>query len=369
MLTIYYSYDPTVQAEIRKQAEFNSTHPLPQHTLTLSKRNKNTNQMKTLFHQQQSLSSSQGSHKSVSEVERKRDNSHLSQYTETLQQASTYAARLRLEPVSTRDAATEAQVEVEARKSSGDKEEEREQIEAAWTPAPQTRSRREMTRDVEMRTSQTDMDVCTSSLTDLSISATWSEQELYWRAQANKFALYMRKSFQSAAQTRISSYSSKGYEYRHDMVQAHRKAAICALKSRNSHIIIGEDTNERICFLGVSKLYLGSLENRTGTGRDGKKGLKIDFHGLYVREALEFAQTVIEYFLKPSFLKIRDNVLHGVGNIITGYVCIVFVVGVGNNSVNNVARMGPALEKFLLEQSINCCSTVHGELEIKLKIK
>lgn len=309
MLSIYYAHDPIVQGENSKRAAFNADNPLPSATLSSSPRKKYPS---------------------------------TSQHLPFAQSASSYAARV--------------------------------VIQTPLSASPQNiANSKKSPKSFDVNTSGLDSPAYDGSLAvGMRIDSSCyepercREDELYWRTVASDGGKLMKAAFHSAAQTRSAKHSESGYEYRNDMVVASCRAAQFALRGRNPHIVVGSNDIEHLC------LFLGIRRNQRNVMIAGVKSsmervLKIDLHGLFVREALLFIQSILDYFKSTSVKEFIDYVMESQER--ARFIIVIFVVGKGNNSVNNIARLGPAVAKLLSAQQVSFTRCGEGEMECKLRVR
>lgn len=72
-----------------------------------------------------------------------------------------------------------------------------------------------------------------------------------------------------------------------------------------------------------------------------------DLHGLYVREAVQFVESVFEYHKSNHRMILR------------------FIIGKGNHSIGNISRLGPALKKYLDSHHISY-TALDGEIRARI---
>jgi hypothetical protein len=167
--------------------------------------------------------------------------------------------------------------------------------------------------------------------------------------------------------------SSRGGVFKERMLMCGSMAAKCALDARNPHISVCVRSSGRLEYRGsVNSPRRNTVaenvtcsSSQSGRNSNGRKSPRevvddaaaaveqttIDLHGLYVKEAIEFTASVLDYYY--------DRSAHP-------RVLIRFIVGRGVLSQGGVCRLGPAIKKYLDSEGVYC-SLTEGELRVRIQ--
>ena len=138
-------------------------------------------------------------------------------------------------------------------------------------------------------------------------------------------------------------------------------AAKYALEEKNPNLNVVITPSGKIEFTGFSQKrdFFHGNQNAQHHLRNGGDLLELsgysrkviielfDLHGLLVREAIQFVESIFNFYGTENRVILR------------------FIVGRGNHSIGRVLRLGPALKKYL--ESINIQYTVlDGEIRARI---
>ena len=145
------------------------------------------------------------------------------------------------------------------------------------------------------------------------------------------------------------------------MLHADVNAATCALKANNPGINVYANNVSRVIeYRGYPGGETWLTPDNSSSGR--KLSVKIDLHGLVIREAITFLDSLLVHYRVSSSAPSRVDGAPIVGKRM---FVVTLVVGKGIHSVGGVARLGPALSKHLISNyEVNC---VHRPGELCLK--
>jgi hypothetical protein len=138
-------------------------------------------------------------------------------------------------------------------------------------------------------------------------------------------------------------------------------AAKYALEAKNPNLTVSISESGKLEFSGFAQkrdLFHGNQNAQNNLRNDGDdielsgRGKKIlielfDLHGLLVREAIQFVNSIFNFYGTQHRMIFR------------------FIVGRGNHSIGGVARLGPALRKYLENRNIPY-TTFDGEIRARV---
>lgn len=184
-----------------------------------------------------------------------------------------------------------------------------------------------------------------------------AELEQYWRSVQSGESRQMQRGF-TLASAASSSRAGRGsvarqladaaYECRSKVHCASAEASKHALLARNSNIVV-ETVGGSVQFRGFSRLENSpTSRGSAGGGRNRVvRNVRIDMHGVDVRNALLFTGSLLDYCKKSTTGE--------------GYE-VRLIVGKGNHSVRGVPRLKPALKKFLQGRNIRLMTSIDSEV-------
>lgn len=159
----------------------------------------------------------------------------------------------------------------------------------------------------------------------------------YWRNVHQENKQHMLNSFAAASSTRSRDTVVTAQRFKHCMYHAAAESSKFAILSRNPHVKV---SNSSGCFVE----FLGFVKNTP------KKLISVDMHGVDVRSAVQFVKSLVE-------------TCYCAGN----HVSISLIVGVGNHSIRNIARLKPALVSFLKSNSVvKLLGGVEGKIDFSI---
>ena len=178
------------------------------------------------------------------------------------------------------------------------------------------------------------------------------EEALFWRNKAQEEHVVMKQKLHQIASNRyykrlpMSEYMSESCHNNHSMINnANYNAVICILRSNNLNYQFELNSNGSIAYKGPIEPNLW----KNTTIRSEHRLESIDLHGIYVKEALIVLQSIIHYYSN-----------------LTSNVTVKLVVGVGNHSANNQARLGPAILSYLNHNKYRSSSEERGCITLRL---
>lgn len=147
-------------------------------------------------------------------------------------------------------------------------------------------------------------------------------------------------------------------------------AAKCALEKNNRNILVAISLNGKIEYRGSSDSNNNNTSGNNGNNNayynniDSSNNKEVpyikniilitfDFHGLYVKECLEFTDSILSYYNDTYYSQKR--------------VILRFIVGKGNHSIGKVSRLGPALKRFLNVKQISY-TVLDGEIRARINV-
>ena len=156
-------------------------------------------------------------------------------------------------------------------------------------------------------------------------------------------------------------HSIAGEQYKQRLLVYGNMAAKYALEEKNPNLNVVITPSGKIEFTGFSQKrdFFHGNQNAQHNLRNGGDLLELsgyskkviielfDLHGLLVREAIQFVESIFNFYGTENRVILR------------------FIVGRGNHSIGRVLRLGPALKKYL--ESINIQYTVlDGEIRARI---
>lgn len=126
---------------------------------------------------------------------------------------------------------------------------------------------------------------------------------------------------------------------------------------RNRHIIVELTSDLKLKFCGIQPNVLYDMKVQTLQHfiptESSTSGLSIDLHGLLISEAIDFVQSLVEYYADYHPEKIPC-------------LRVYLIVGKGNHSDGGFGKLGPAISSLL--KKINVKHSF-GDSIIKLTLK
>ena len=148
-----------------------------------------------------------------------------------------------------------------------------------------------------------------------------------------------------------SRCAEKGHDEHYNMIVYANKAAICTIlhlnKAKNPGINIDLDKNGGF----ICKCL----------ARDRCNFITLDLHHLFVREAIEFVDSIL-YAVREGAIFSSDFAGKSKSVVITKGLTIDLIVGLGSHSFNSESKLKPAILKHLRLQNIN--ATIKGDAMI-----
>jgi len=182
--------------------------------------------------------------------------------------------------------------------------------------------------------------------------------EHIWRKQAAEHANQMKSQFRLAASTYHSKTNGplaltialSGRSSQQQMMSCHANAALAAVSSRNPSYLFGLDKDtKKLAFLGPKKSPHDSYDLCT-SDRVQRKCASFDLHGLYVKEAIQAVESILNYYSNTS-----PNCMNTLN----------LIVGRGNNSQGNKPKLGPSVCRYMESKGYRCS---RSDAEIKIKL-
>lgn len=149
------------------------------------------------------------------------------------------------------------------------------------------------------------------------------EQERYWRAIQSEQQKNMSRLLVARSREGVRSIPSVC----HEAHRASTEASKHALLARNPGLLVRSDDSSLV-FSGFNERYISSSPSRKVFE------FSIDFHGVDVRNSVQFVNSMIRYLKTVSSFAQRKCIIH-------------LIVGRGSHSIGGVAKLKPALTSFL----------------------
>jgi hypothetical protein len=168
------------------------------------------------------------------------------------------------------------------------------------------------------------------------------EQEQYWRAIQSE----QQKNISRLLGTRSRDGVRSIPTVCHEVHRASTEASKHALLARNPGLLVRSDDNSLV-FTGFNQRYISSSPSRKVFE------FTIDFHGVDVRNSVQFLNSVIRYLKNASTLAQKKCIAH-------------LIVGRGSHSIGGVAKLKPALISFLQRKGYKL-SVLESEVTLHLE--
>jgi hypothetical protein len=178
-----------------------------------------------------------------------------------------------------------------------------------------------------------------------------AQLEKYWRDVQCGESRHMQRGFSLAALggPAAKTLSEAAHESRANMQCASTEASRHALLARNTNIMV-DAHGGALRFLGFTHVEspgrTGSCQAVTGRHKAITRSEHIDLHGVDVRNALQFTDSLLQFCSR--------------GN--GGHYEVHLIVGKGNNSLGGIARLRPALKTHLQRRNVKAVSSTDSEV-------
>jgi hypothetical protein len=188
----------------------------------------------------------------------------------------------------------------------------------------------------------------------------------YWKEIADREAINMASSFRRASSA-ISSGNTYGHKSAGFAVAGHiaeegylaRKKFLRAELMSGLYILKSNNPKIRICYdedCGSVK-YEGCNDDSSSLASERNKMVKVDFHLLNMRQAIQILDVIITYYEDKSVLKTSNK---------HKYSILKVVVGSGTHSVGGKSRLKPGIMSYLSKRGVSYTSE-EGEITIEFR--
>lgn len=173
--------------------------------------------------------------------------------------------------------------------------------------------------------------------------------EQYWRRVQVGETRQMQRGFTLASLggSMARQLAVTAHERRANVHCASTEASKHALLARNRHILVDSD-NGRLRFRGLVNVESLPMTARGTRGLPWKaaKVVRVDLHGVDVRNAVQFVDSLLTYCRDTSSFTYEVHL----------------IVGRGSHSIGGVPRLKPALKSFLQSRHVVVQSSSEGEI-------